>query len=387
MTTVNRGYRIQIYPNEEQRSKLNRTFGCVRWLYNQLLNMQNLRYETEPDARFLGTYNLNYILTQVKKEYPWLCEADSTALQNVSDRITSAFRNYFDKNARHPRFHAKKHEQKYTSKCVNNNIWVIDEHHIRLPKIGTVYYRGRMPEGTVKSATVTLKATGKIIVSLSCETEVFEKAKTHKTTGVDAGLIDLAVLSEGKKFPIYRYDKELEGKLVYWQRKAAQRLLKAKEVMKNNPEKKLTDFRNYQKARTLVAKYHEQISNRRLNHLHEVTAWLVENYDVICIEDLKTKGMLKNHRLAKAISNASWAEFARELAYKCEWYGKTLITVDPHYTSQTCHVCGTINSRLGLSPQKWLKIREWQCPECSTVHDRDINAARVILNLGLIQAA
>lgn len=384
MSNVLKGYNIRLYPNQEQYSKFCSTFGCVRWLWNHFLDMQNQRYESEPNCKFLTAYSLNYILTQIKKEFPWLKDVDSTSLQKVSDDINTSFKNFFDGRSRHPRFKSKKYEQSYTSKCVNNNIWVIDEHHIKLPKIGTVYYRGRLPQGKIKSTTIRMKPSGKIVCSVLCETTVEELPKTNNVVGLDMGLHDLAVLSDTDKFPLPRYDKKLEDKLAYWQRTSARRLLKAKEVMSIDSTKKLTDFSNYQKARQMVAKYHEKITNQRLDYLHKVTTWIVKNYDVICIEDLKIKGLLKNHKLARAISNASWSEFTRLLEYKCAWYGKTLIKVNPAYTSQACHVCGVVNDRVGNTRFGWLKVRDWTCPECGTWHDRDINAAINIFNRGML---
>lgn len=383
MKLVKRGYNIRLYPNREQMRLLRSTFGCTRWLWNQFLAMQKERHTFSPESNFVSTYGMNYLLPCLKKEFPWLKDVDATALQKVSDDINAAYQNFFAKRAKRPKFKAKKHEQSYTAKCVKGNISVIDGHHIRLPKIGPVYYRGRMPKGKVKSVTVRQKPDGRILASVLCEVEVLEKVRTNQICGADMGLHDLIVLSDGRKFSLPRYDKELEDRLKHWQRKASRRLLKAKKVMKADPTSKLTDFQNYQKARRMVAKYHAKISNRRIDHLHKVTTWLVENYDVIVIEDLKTKNLMKNHKLARAIANASWGELTRLLEYKCAWYGKTLIKVDPAYTSQECHACGCINSRLNLSPYRWLKVREWQCPDCGTIHDRDINAAVNIMNKGL----
>lgn len=384
MSNVLKGYNIRLYPNQEQFSKLCSTFGCVRWLWNHFLDMQNQRYESEPNCKFLTAYSLNYILTQIKKEFPWLKDVDSTSLQKVSDDINTSFKNFFDGRSRHPRFKSKKYEQSYTSKCVNNNIWVVDEHHIKLPKIGTVYYHGRLPQGKIKSATIRMKPSGKIVCSVLCETTVEELPKTNNVVGLDMGLHDLAVLSDTDKFPLPRYDKDLEDKLAYWQRTAARRLLKAKEVMSIDSTKKLTDFSNYQKARQMVAKYHEKIANQRNDYLNRITLWIVKHYDVIYVEDLKSSKLMKNHKLARAIANASWFEFVRQLEYKCAWYGKKLIKVDPAYTSQACHVCGVVNNRVGNTRFGWLKVRDWACPECGTWHGRDINAAINILNRGLL---
>ena len=206
---------------------------------------------------------------------------------------------------------------------------------------------------------------------------------TGKVCGGDLGLKELLILDDGTKISLSRWDKKSEDQLHYWQRLASRRLLKAKEARKADSSLKLNDFRNYQKARKMCAKIQEHIANQRLDYLHKLSSWLVKQYDVIVIEDLKAKVMLHNHKLARAISNAGWSKLIGMLRYKCERYGKTLIQVDPAYTSQTCSVCGCINKRLGYDRYCWLKVREWKCPECGTVHDRDVNAAVNIKEKGL----
>ena len=382
-----KGNNIRIYPNEEQYSRLCSTFGCVRWLWNNFLDMENKRYENNPKSKFLTTYSLNRILPQVKREYPWLKEVDSTALTVVSDDINFAFMRFFKKNSKHPRFKSKKYEQTYTSKCVNNNIRIIDNHHIRLPKIGIVYFKGTVPQGKIKRATVRLKPSGKFFVSVLCETEVEKLSLTKKKVGIDLGLKELATFDDGTKIPLPRFDKHLENQLHYWQKIAARRLSKAKKVIKSDPSKTLYDFKNYQTARAMVAKYHEKITNQRKDYLHKLSYHLVQNYDVIILEDLKTKVTLKNHSLARAISNAGWNTLIEMIRYKCEWYGKTLITVESSFTSQTCNICGSTNNKLGYNQYGWLKVREWKCDKCQNILDRDVNAAINIKNRGLTQIA
>ena len=386
MTKVKRGKSIRLYPNEEQKIYFAKCFGCSRWLWNQILSMETERFEN--GGTFVKKFGLNYILTTLKKEYAWLKEVDSTCLTSVSDDISSAYSNFFAKRASFPKYKSKRHEQSFTIKCVNQNIQIVDDHHIRLPKIGYVYFRSsRIPSGIIKNVTIRLKPSGKYVASVLFETEVDELPKTNKICGCDLGLKELAILDDGTKIPLPRFDKDSEKQLIHWQRLTSRRLLRAKEVMKEDKSKTLLDFKNYQKAREMVAKYNEKIANQRENYLHVLSTWLVSNYDVIVLEDLKSKLMLKNHKLARAISNAGWNKLIRMIQYKCEWYGKTFVQVDAAYISQTCNECGCINNRLGYDHYGWLKVRSWQCPDCGIIHDRDINAAINIKNKGLMQLA
>ena len=381
---IYKGKTIRLYPNKVQEEVLKSIFDGVRFVWNQMLEMQNTRYANCKEAKFIKAYGMNYLLPCLKIEYPWLKDIDSIALQNENKHLETAFINFWKHGKRHPRFKSKRKEQSYTTSIVGNNIRVVDAHHIRLPKVGTVYFRSSsLPAGKLKSATIRKKASGKYIASLLFETEVEEFPRTDKSCGCDLGLKELAILDDGTRFPIHRFDKALESNLKYWQRLASRRLLRAKEVIKQDPTKDLFDFKNYQKAKRMVAKYHEKISNQRLDTLHKVTTWMVQNYDVIVLEDLKSKFMLKNHKVARAISNAGWNRFINMLRYKCEWYGKKFIQVDAAYTSQTCHVCGCLNNRMGYDRYGWLKVREWTCSECGTLNDRDVNAAINIKEKGL----
>lgn len=261
----------------------------------------------------------------------------------------------------------------------------MDNHHIRLPKLGHVYYRGGQDiHGKIKSVTIRVTASGKITASVLTEHEVETLPKTGKVCGGDLGLKDLLVLDDGTKFPLPRWDKESEERLHYWQRLASRRLLKAKEAMRADKTLRLEDFANYQKARRMCARIQEHVANQRNDYLQKLTTWLVHHYDVIVLENLKTKGMMHNHKLARAIGNAGWSSLVTMLAYKCEWYGKKLIQVDPAYTSQTCSVCGCSNNRLGYNHYGWLKVRAWVCPSCGVRLDRDVNAAVNIREKGLV---
>ena len=373
---------IRLYPNKEQAKLMQQFFGSTRWLWNQMLDMQTKRQQN--GAKRISRNGMNYILTELKNEYSWLRESESTSLINVNAQLHETFKRYYSGLCRKPKFKAKKYEQSATVNCVNNNIQIVDDHHIRIPKLGYVYYRGgKNIEGKIKSVTLRLSASGKFTASILTEYMVDDLPSTGKVCGGDLGLKELLILDDGTKISLSRWDKKSEDQLHYWQRLASRRLLKAKEARKAESSLKLNDFRNYQKARKMCAKIQEHIANQRLDYLHKLSSWLVKQYDVIVIEDLKAKVMLHNHKLARAISNAGWSKLIGMLRYKCERYGKTLIQVDPAYTSQTCSVCGCINKRLGYDRYCWLKVREWKCPECGTVHDRDVNAAVNIKEKGL----
>ena len=384
MTKIKRGFRIRLYPNDAQKEQIAVSFGCSRWLWNNMLAMQKERHDNEPSAPYLSAFSMNYLLKQLKREYPWLKDADSIALTGITENLHNAYTRFFSGQSRFPKFKSKKHEQSYISKCVNNNIVIIDAHHIRIPKLGSVYFKtGKLPHGRICSITIRQKASGKYEASVLCEYEEVDLPKTGKTIGIDVGLKDFAILSDGTKISIPRFDKESEERLCHWQILASRRLLSAKEAMEKNKDLRLTDFKNYQKARRMCAKIYEHVANQRKDYLDKLSTWLVKTYDVIVIEDLKAKGMMHNHHLSRAIANASWNMFANMLAYKCLSYGKKLIRVNPGYTSQTCNVCGCVNNRMGYNAYGWLKVREWDCPECGSHHDRDINAAININETGL----
>ena len=384
MTKIKRGFRIRLYPNDAQKEQIAVSFGCSRWLWNNMLAMQKERHDNEPSAPYLSAFSMNYLLKQLKREYPWLKDADSIALTGITENLHNAYTRFFSGQSRFPKFKSKKHEQSYISKCVNNNIVIIDAHHIRIPKLGSVYFKtGKLPHGRICSITIRQKASGKYEASVLCEYEEVDLPKTGKTIGIDVGLKDFAILSDGTKISIPRFDKESEERLCHWQILASRRLLSATEAMEKNKDLRLTDFKNYQKARRMCAKIYEHVANQRKDYLDKLSTWLVKTYDVIVIEDLKAKGMMNNHHLSRAIANASWNMFADMLAYKCLSYGKKLIRVNPGYTSQTCNVCGCVNNRMGYNAYGWLKVREWDCPECGTHLDRDINAAININETGL----
>jgi putative transposase len=324
---------------------------------------------------------MNYLLKPLKQEYPWLKEADATSLLGVSHNLHLAFQKLFKEHAGYPKFKAKRFARPaYRSNAVNGNIVLVDDAHIRLPKVGVITFRaGQLPDGKIKTATVVRSRTGKYYVLVVAEVEVAAWHKTKALAGIDMGIADLAITSDGKKYATKRFDKALARKRHYWEKRLARRRRQAeKEIawdkqLKVSAPRQLSDFKNYMKAKTMVAKYGEKVANQRRDYLQKISTELVSKYDVIKLEDLKTKGLLRNHNLARAIANQSWRELRLMLEYKAAWYGKQVVVVSPYKTSQRCSACGYDDGKHEL------EVREWTCPQCHSHHDRDINAAKNIL--------
>lgn len=373
-----KGIKLRIYPNREQQLKIKLNFGYNRFVWNQMLNMMIERYRNNQEAPFLNAFALNNLLPALKTEYPWLKEAESTSLQTTNHDLVEAYRKFFRAHRGFPKFKSRKFpKQSYTSR---SRIRLTDTNHIKLPKLGIVRFKsGQKLTGKIKNVTIRLSSTGKFYAILLVDTDVLELVKTGNSVGIDMGVADLMITSNGMKYPTIRFDKILAKKKHYWEKRLARRRLQAKkEIAWDHHDKvlsprELSDFKNYLKAKQMVAKYSEKIANQRNNYLHNLTKQLVEQYDVIKIEDLKTKNLLKNHKLARAIANQSWRKLRSQLEYKCAWYGKQLVTVNPRKTSQICSNCGYDDGKHTLD------IRKWTCPNCGMNHDRDINAAKNIL--------
>ena len=391
---VLKAIKARIYPNQTQKEQLLVNFGCVRFVWNQMLNMQIERHKNNQDAKYQNHFAMNNMLKAMKLEYPWLKQAESTSLQVTNRDLDDAFKRFFNKKLKNgfPRFKRKKYAQAYTSKAIKNNIQVLDNHHIKLPKLGVVKYRtGREITGKIKAVTLRINSQGQYYLSVLTESENQTFKKTGKVIGLDLGLSDLIITSDGIKHNTVRFDKDMQTKLRLHERKLARRLHKAKvEIAFDKHEKvlfprtKLTQFPRYQAERKTVAKLKNKVANQRLDYLHKITTKLVKDYDVIVVEKLNTNGMLKNHHLSRSIANAAWSKLVSLLDYKCKWYGKQLIVVDPKNTSRICSNCGKKNYDFDkLTQQEWLNTREWNCPNCQTHHDRDVNAAKNILARGL----
>ncbi|WP_080553181.1 RNA-guided endonuclease InsQ/TnpB family protein [Lactobacillus helveticus] len=366
-TNVLKGIKLRLYPNRTQQNQLEQMFGNDRFVWNQMLAMMNERYQNNKDLPFLGKFKLNYLLKPLKKEYPFLKNSDSSSLQVVNEFLTQSWKNFF---------------QDKTGQIGKPIIKTAGKRYLKIPKLGYVKTskNGVLQNTKVKRYTVVLEPTSKYYLSLQAEIPEPEKySLTDKQVGIDVGVADLAILSNGLKYPSFN-SSYFEKKAKIWQRKYARRRHLAKLLVLQDRNKRvlcprsLESFANWQKAQKSKAKYQAKAANQRRDYLHKLTTHLVKQYDVIAIEDLKTKNLQKNHHLAKSIANASWRMFRQMLEYKCEWYGKKLIAVDPKNTSRICSKCG-YNS--GAKP---LEIREWTCSKCQTKHDRDINAAVNILH-------
>ena len=370
-----KAYKFRIYPTEEQEIFFAKTFGCVRKVYNLMLNDRKKAYEevkNDPSKKMTFPTPAKY-----KKEFPFLKEVDSLALSNAQLNLDKAYKNFFrDKSVGFPRFKSKKNPvQSYTTNNQNGTVALIDSKFIKVPKLKSLVRikLHRQPKGMIKSATISRHASGKYYISLLCKEEINELPKTNSAIGIDLGITDFAILSDGQKIDNHKFTSKMEKKLKREQRKLSRRALLAK-----NKGIPLSEAKNYQKQKRKVARLHEKVMNQRTDFLNKLSTEIIKNHDIICIEDLNVKGMLRNHKLARSISDVSWSSFVAKLQYKADWYGREIIKVDTWFpSSQICSECGHKDGK------KSLDIREWTCPICHTHHDRDINASINILTEGL----
>ncbi|CAI3366867.1 IS200/IS605 family element transposase accessory protein TnpB [Enterococcus cecorum] len=370
-----KAYKFRIYPTEEQEIFFAKTFGCVRKVYNLMLNDRKKAYEeVKNDTSKKMTFPTP---AKYKKEFPFLKEVDSLALANAQLNLDKAYKNFFrDKSVGFPRFKSKKNPvQSYTTNNQNGTVALIDSKFIKVPKLKSLIRikLHRQPKGMIKSATISRHASGKYYISLLCKEEINELPKTNSAIGIDLGITDFAILSDGQKIDNHKFTSKMEKKLKREQRKLSRRALLAKQKGIN-----LFEAKNYQKQKRKVARLHEKVMNQRTDFLNKLSTEIIKNHDIICIEDLNVKGMLRNHKLARSISDVSWSSFVAKLQYKADWYGREIIKVDTWFpSSQICSECGHKDGK------KSLDIREWTCPICHTHHDRDINASINILTEGL----
>ena len=378
-----KGVKIRLYPNKTQQNQLLQMFGNDRFIWNIMLAMAKTRYKNNPSSDFVNEYGMNYLVKRIKQEYPFLKDSDSSSLQVSNHNLAQAFKMLFKHQGGYPSFKSRHStKQSYTGKSTCK---VIAKRRIKLPKLGSIRTSktGYIGDAKIKQYTVSYDPTGRYYLSLIIDDPNIQPLeKTGSIVGIDLGVADLAITSDGKKYHKFR-TSYLDKQVRTWQSKFSKRKHRATIAVRQwnhnhkDIKEELEDYSNWQRAKMIKARYQAKIANKRKDYLHKITTDLVKNYDVIVIEDLRTKNLLKNHSLAKSISNQSWREFRTMLEYKCDWYGKQLIVVKPNYTSQICSHCGF---RSGPKP---LNIREWTCPECGTHHDRDINASINILNRGL----
>ena len=361
-----KAYKYRLYPNKQQIEQIQKTFGCCRFVYNQTLAHRKDLYENKKESMNKIACN-NYVNQILKKEYEWLKEVDKFALTNSVYNMDSAYQKFFKEHSGYPKFKSKRDNKKsYTTNITGNNIEVsFERSRIKLPKLKWIKAKvHREFVGKIKSATISQNPSGKYFVSILVETEYTSIESTGCMVGIDLGIKDLLITSDGEKFDNIRTTKKYKDKLAKEQRRLSH---------------KIKGSKNWNKQRIKVARIHEKIHNTRIDNLHKISHKLVNENQVIVSEDLAVSNMVKNHNLAKAISDCGWYELTRQISYKSDWNNRQYIKIGRFYaSSQTCNCCGYVNSNT-----KDLSVREWICPKCGAIHDRDINAAKNILNEGL----
>ncbi|WP_413501296.1 IS200/IS605 family element RNA-guided endonuclease TnpB [Psychrobacter maritimus] len=366
-----KAHKVRLYPNEEQQIFFAKSFGCTRFIWNRMLS-DKIDHYNEHKTELKNTP------AQYKKEFEWLKEVDSLALANVQQNLRAAYNKFFKQGARFPTFKKKGQRDSYTTNNQKGTVAITDS-TVKLPKIGHII--AKFPSkvnGLIKSATISKTPSGKYYVSLLVETIATTLPKTHSNIGIDLGLTDFIVLSDSTKVANPKFLSKLQDKLA-----REQKILAKRRAVAKADQRKLSESRNYQKQKIKVAKVYEKITNTRKDFLHKLSFNLIKNHDVIAIEDLNIKGMVKNHKLAKAISDSSWSAFTTMLTYKADWYGKALVKIDRWYpSSKTCSNCNHLLTKAELP----LSVRMWNCPSCLQQNDRDINASINILHQGLILA-
>ncbi len=358
-----KAYKFRLLPTDEQKMLLSKHFGCVRFVFNFFLKEKQQHYLNNKKTLNYNTCAGN--LVKMKREdHEWLKEVNSQSLQSALMNLETAYGNFFKKRSKFPKFKSKKvgYEVFHCPDSVN----LINSNLVRIPKFkeGIRFIKHRELKGEIKSATISKTPTGKYYISILTEqTPTKHLEKAGKSIGVDLGIKDFAITSEGQRYTnpkfLYKFQKKL---------KTAQQHL----------SRKVKGSKSRDRARLKVARIHEKITNSRNDMQHKVSMSLIKKYDMIALEDLNVKGMVKNHNLAKAISDSSWSSFVTKLTYKAQWYGKEVIKIDRFFpSSKACSDCDWIKRDLTLD------VRSWVCSKCNTKHDRDVNASKNILRAGL----
>ena len=361
---IARAYKIRLYPNKAQKTFFNKSFGCCRVIYNEML------YELQNAYKNGIVLNKCDLFKKIKSKYNWMKNSDSQGLCNTYQDLNFAYNNFFSKRSKFPKFKKKKDKNSYRNGMMQKTIekLIPNKNHIRIPKAGLVEFRedydfSKLNILKIYNLTIERSKSNKYYCSICVDVDLPEYEHTGEVIGIDLGIKDLVIDSNGNKYSNPKYLNKVEKKIKHLQRLYS---------------KKTKGSKNQEKIRLMLAVAHEKLSNKRKDNLHKLTTKLIKENDVICIENLNVKGMTKNHHLAKAIQDASFGTLVSMLKYKAAWHNRKIIEIGRYYpSSKLCHCCGHRMDYMGL------KIRNWSCPNCGEHHDRDINAAINIMNEGL----
>ena len=353
-------YKYRIYPTREQQKLFANTFGCVRFVYNNLLDYRHKEF-------FQNNNSINYTQTakrlrELKKEYTWLSNVSAVALQQSLRNLDKAFSNFFKGLSRYPKFKNKNAKQSF--RLVNTGFSIRDDklYIAKSKQPLKVKWSRKLDFEKINNITISKDCSGRYFVSIQGEKDIKPKQKLNKSIGLDLGLNHLVIDSDGKKYSNVRNTRKYANKL-----KREQRRLFKKQKGSNNRKKQ----------RLKVAKVHAKIADRRKDYLHKLSSKLIKENQLICLEDLQVKNLIRNKKLSKHISDASWGELVSMMEYKADWYGRKVVKIDRFYpSSKTCSSCGHLHEKMPLS------IRKFSCKSCGTKHDRDINAAKNVLAVG-----
>lgn len=365
-----RAYRYRCYPTKAQAAVLARTFGCARFVYNWALRMRTDAYYERQERISYADNSAALTTLKQQADTTWLNEVSSVPPQQALRHLDKAFRNFFEGRAKYPTFH-KKHGAQSAEYTTSAFRWNAETRTLTLAKMATplhIHWSRPLPDGAVPTTiTISRDTAGRYFVSILIEAEIAPLPIVNAQVGIDLGLHDVVALDSGEKVGNPRFFAQDAKRLAKAQRRLA---------------KKKRGSRNRDKARRTVARIHARIADRRRDFTHQLSTRIIRENQTICIESLRVKAMVKHPTLAKAIHDVGWGEFVRQLEYKATWYGRTLVKIDKWYpSSKRCFACGHVLDSLTLT------IRQWTCPECGSIHDRDVNAAQNILAAGLAVSA